>query len=275
MKAATALVGALAPEAREFYVDSIRTLNRARIPFLVGGAYALKHYAGIERHTKDFDVFVRPTQARPALGALAKAGCRVELTFPHWLGKAYRREDFVDVIFSSGNGVAEVDDLWFENSVESELWGVPVRLCPAEEIIWSKSFVQERERFDGADIHHILRTRGQELDWVRLLNRYGSNWRVLLGHLVNFGFVYPGERHRVPAWVMTELASRLAEETSSRSLPLKVCQGTLLSRQQYLVDVDCWGYEDARKIPRGNMSRKDIALWTDDIATALPQPVKQ
>ena len=32
-----------------------------------------------------------------------------------------------------------------------------VKLCPPEEIIWSKSFIMERERFDGADINHLLR----------------------------------------------------------------------------------------------------------------------
>ena len=42
----------------------------------------------------------------------------------------------------------------------------------------------------------------------------------------------------------------------------KVCQGPLLSRAQYLVDVDEWGYEDARLIPRGSMTEQQIAEWT-------------
>jgi hypothetical protein len=42
----------------------------------------------------------------------------------------------------------------------------------------------------------------------------------------------------------------------------KVCQGTLLSRAQYLVDTDEWGYEDARLEPRGGMSADQIETWT-------------
>jgi len=31
----------------------------------------------------------------------------------------------------------------------------------------------------------------------------------------------------------------------------RACHGTLLFRQQYLVDVDHWGYRDARLGPKG------------------------
>ena len=39
----------------------------------------------------------------------------------------------------------------------------------------------------------------------------------------------------------------------------KLCQGTLLSRAQYLVDIDEWGYEDARLLPRGGMTPEQVA----------------
>ena len=42
----------------------------------------------------------------------------------------------------------------------------------------------------------------------------------------------------------------------------KVCQGTLLSRAQYLVDIDEWGYEDARLRPRGAMTEEQVRVWT-------------
>ena len=74
------------------------------------------------------------------------------MPFPHWLGKIHRGEHFMDMIFSSGNGVARVDDLWFEHAPKTNVLGVIVRLSPVEEMIWSKAFIQERERFDGADV---------------------------------------------------------------------------------------------------------------------------
>ena len=77
-------------------------------------------------------------------------------------------------------------------------------------MIWSKAFIQERERFDGADVIHLLRETGPSLDWPRLLMRFGDHWRVLLSHLILFGFVYPDKRQNVPAWVMDELMRRLS-----------------------------------------------------------------
>src|ERR1051325_11003677 len=96
-----------------FYRDALSRLDRAGVEYLVGGAYAFARYTGIERHTKDFDVFIRRDDFQRASFAFQKAGYDTELTFPHWLGKAYKGEDFVDLIFSAGNGVARVDDRWF------------------------------------------------------------------------------------------------------------------------------------------------------------------
>jgi len=252
----------LAPGTRDFYRRALRALGDAGVPFLVGGAYAFERYTGIERHTKDLDVFVRPADARGTLDALARAGYHVELAYPHWLGKAFCSGDFVDVIFGAGNGVAIVDDAWFEHAVEATLFDVPVSLTPVEESIWSKAFVQERERYDGADVAHLLHAYGERLDWDRLLWRFGPHWRVLLSHLVLYGFVYPGERTAVPKHVLRELTDRLLAEAPDGQPGPRVCQGTLLSREQYLPDVDQWGYADARLEPRGSLSTADVAHWT-------------
>jgi hypothetical protein len=153
-----------------------------------------------------------------------------------------------------------------------EILGEPVKLVPAEEMIWSKGYVAERERYDGADVLHLVRSRGQRLDWRRLLERYGAHWRVLLSHLVLFGFVYPGERAQVPDWVMDELVRRLQDEQREPAPPeaAKLCQGTLLSREQYLADLKEWGCEDARVVPERFMSQRDIRTWTA-AATAGPE----
>jgi hypothetical protein len=259
--------GALAPETRAFYARALATLNEAQVPFLLAGAYALHRYTGIERHTKDLDVFVRQSDVERVFAAMAGVGCRTELTFPHWLGKAYCGAEFLDVIFNSGNGVAQVDDTWFAHSEPDEVFGVPVRLCPPEEILWQKSLIMERERFDGADVAHLIRARAEGLDWPRLLSRFGPNWRVLYAHLVLFGFIYPSERSRIPAWVLTELSGRLQDETGQAPPPDRVCRGTILSRAQYLVDVEQWGYRDARLRPEGTISPEDMAVWTEAIQT--------
>ena len=254
----------LSESSIRFYRHALAILKDAEIPHLVGGAYAYARYTGIERHTKDFDVFIRREDFGRAAWAFQKAGYKAELTFPHWLGKAFRNDDFVDLIFSAGNGVAEVDDLWFQHAVREKVFGVDVDLIPAEEMIWSKGLIMERERFDGADVAHIIRAAGDRLDWKRLIHRYGPYWRALYAHVVLFGFIYPSDRDKVPAWVIDELTDRLRAETNTRTDD-KICYGTIISRQQYLKDVNEWGYEDAR-LRHGTMTGEDIAHWTAGIA---------
>jgi len=253
------------PDARAFYIRSITLLNEAHVPFLVGGAYAYARYTGIERHTKDFDLFLRRSDFPRAIKAFEAAGYKSELTFPHWIGKAFQGDHFVDLIFSAGNGVAEVDDLWFENAVDEKVFDVPVKLIPAEEMIWSKGLIMERERFDGADVAHVIKSVGNEMNWRRLIDRFGRYWRPLYVHLILFGFIYPSRRTNIPDWVMEELAGRLAEEVGQPDAKEKVCFGTILSRQQYLSDVNLWEFKDARMIPIGKMTAEEIAIWTKGI----------
>src|SRR4051794_10731427 len=252
----------LDPRTREFYLRTMAVLAEADVPFLVGGAYALFTYAGIERHTKDVDVFIRRSDLERALGALSAAGYRTEVPFPHWLAKAHGEGCFADLIYSSGNSVAEVTDAWFEHATDGEVLGVPVKLCPVEEMIWSKSYVQERERYDGADVARLIRARGESLDWRRLLGHFGAHWRLIFSQVLLFGFCYPSERHKVPAWVVRELSGRLEAEMNAPAPEDKVCLGTFLSREQYLIDTLSWGYADARVRPSGPMTAEEVAHWT-------------
>lgn len=243
-----------------FYVEALTRLDNADIPFLIGGAFAYSCYAQMERDTKDLDVFVKPEDCPRVLSLFEAAGYHAEFRFPHWLGKVYSGDNFIDVIFSSGNGIARVDDLWFAHGVDVEIFGLHLRLCPVEEMIWSKAFVQERERFDGADVMHLLRARGSALDWERLLMRFGSHWRVLLAHIVLFGYVYPDARQQIPRPVIEKLLQQAAADCPQPDN--HVCYGTLLSREQYLEDILHFGYQDVRVGPGGPMTPEEVEVWT-------------
>jgi hypothetical protein len=255
----------LAVRSRAFYRRVLDELSKAKLPFLVGGAFALEHYTGIWRFTKDLDIFMRRQDIQPALRILGRAGFQAQLTYPHWLAKVYERNDFVDVIFSSGNGVATVDDDWFTYANTGTILGASRKICPVEEMIWSKSFVMERERYDGADVAHLILARGPKLDWARVLKRFGPHWEILLSHLVLFGFIYPSMRSHVPDRIIRKLVQNLLESRKKPSSTNHSFKGTLLSREQYLIDLNLWGYPDARLKPNGFMSPKEVALWTEAI----------
>jgi hypothetical protein len=226
---------------------AIAVLTDAGVPFVVGGAYAYAHYTGIYRDTKDLDLFPRQRDAVRALEVLEKDGWRTERTDEVWLYKAFKGEWFVDFIFSSGNGVAVVDDEWFEYAKSGEVFGQSTLIAPAEEVIWSKSFVLERERYDGADVIHLIKCAGRDFDWDRLLRRFDRYWEVLLSHVLLFRFAYPGERSIVPDWLMVELLSRASRTILDGDWVERVCRGNLMSRVNYRVDIEQWGYRDGRK----------------------------
>jgi hypothetical protein len=248
--------------AHDFYRRVMEVLIEAGLPFLVGGGFAFCHYTGVRRDTKDFDIFVRREEYDAIMTVLTRAGFDTELTFPHWLGKASSPHGYVDVIFNSGNGIAYVDNEWFQHGAKGTVFGTEVVLCPVEEMIWSKAFIMERERYDAADIMHLLLARAENIDWVRLVRRFGPHWRVLFSHLILFGFVYPSERNRIPDWILTGLMDRLDQELRTAPPAEKTCQGTLLSREQYLPDIQRWGLSDVRHTNASSMTPDDVALWT-------------
>jgi len=259
---------------QRFHASVLAELNAAGCEFLVGGGHALERYLGIGRSVKDLDLFMRERDVAGALSHVAeRLGYTWEMTFPHWLAKIKRDDrEHIDVIFNSGNAVCAVDDEWFEHAVPSTVMGQPARLCPAEETIWSKAFVMERERYDGADIAHLIHARAEALDWNRLARRFGRHWRVLLSHLILFGFIYPSERTRVPEALMRRCL-RVLEHEMRQPAGRRICRGPLTSRAQYLVDVQLWGYEDARLLPHGSLSEDDASIWTAAIDEGESRPV--
>ncbi|MGB7156589.1 MAG: nucleotidyltransferase [Tepidisphaeraceae bacterium] len=245
------------PTTQQFYRDAMRRLDDAGVPYVVGGGYAMAYYTGIQRNTKDLDLFLKPADHKRALDVLAAAGYRTEYFYPFWIAKAFSGEAFIDIIYNSGNGLCTVDDEWLAHSVPYNVLGYTTRLTPAEEQLWSKAFVQDRDRFDGGDVIHLILARGHELDWDRLLRRFRGHERVLLAHVILFGYAYPCDREQVPKSVM----DRLQEAMRNESLPdERLCRGTNLAHGgSYGTALREWGYFDGRLKPHGPLTPDEIS----------------
>jgi hypothetical protein len=232
-------------EEREVYRRALETLHRAGVPFVVSGLYAIYEYTGIYRQTKDLDLFVEPAHLIEAAEALRDAGFRPHLEQAHWLAKAMWGDKQIDLIFGTGNGLSFIDGLWFAHSRAGILAGTAVRVAPPEELLWHRLFVSERHRSDVADVLHLVLCRGDELDWDRLLARVGVHWRLLLAQIHLFDFVYPGHRPRIPLKVRRQLYDAAEAEIDAVGDP-SLCQGTLISRFSYNIDVNEWKFRDPR-----------------------------
>ncbi len=244
------------PTTRDFYVDAMQILDREGIDYVVGGGYALAYFSGIARNTKDLDLFVRPADSKRTLDVLAAAGYRTEYFYPFWIAKALSGDAFIDILYNSGNGVCVVDDDWFTHAHEAEVLGYRTRLAPPEEQLWSKAFVMDRDRFDGADINHLIHARGHEFDWERLLRRFQGHERVLSAHLTLYGYVYPSDRDQVPTWVLQRLTESIAKEPTPQD---RICRGGFIAQRGYGTVLREWEYIDARLKPLGPLTEEEIA----------------
>lgn len=234
-------------EEREKYKRALAALNEGGVPYVVSGAYAIYEHTGIYRETKDLDIFVEPERLVTAARVLRLAGFRTRLEQPHWLAKATLGEHFVDLIYGMGNGLALIDADWYRHSTPAILAANPVRVAPAEELIWHRLFISERHRQDTADIVHLILCRGDRLDWDRLVAKTGPHWPLLLAQIQMFCYVYPEATDRVPPRVVESLLARAHEETRRARSGELITRGTLISRFSFTIDVKEWGMLDLRE----------------------------
>ncbi len=246
---------AFAPEQQELFREVLSLLNSEGVPYAVSGAFALKEHTGICRNTKDLDLFLSQEEVPRALEALQKAGFEVEIRDPVWLAKAHREGFFVDLITGMSNGIIVVDPSWIQRGTPSEIMGIPVRVLAAEELLASKLFVAFRERFDGADIVHLIHATRGKLDWDRVLQLAGEHWQLLLWVLVLFQYVYPYESETVPWRVWEELIEDFRENLQAPNAGPNF-RGTLLDDRMFAIDVNEWGLDNLleesrrRRLPR-------------------------
>ena len=232
-------------EERAVYKRALEALNAAQVPYVVAGAYAIYEHTGIYRKTKDLDLFFEPHAVVDAARALRDAGFVMRLEDSHWLAKATAGDHFVDLIYGMGNGVALIDPDWIRHSRPGVLAATPVRIAPAEELLWHRLFIGERHRHDMADILHLILCLGDVLDWQRLVQRTGEHWPLLLAQLLAFSYVYPGYRTNVPAWVYDQLLERARADTArGDSEEADFTRGPLISRFSFTIDVREWGFSD-------------------------------
>jgi hypothetical protein len=232
------------PEAVDFYVRSLRLLDESGLPFLLSGTFALSCYTGITRPTKDLDIFCKPSDAPKILSFFKHHGYRIEIEDERWIGKVWKDENFFDVIYNISTASIPITEDWFARAYEVEVYGTTVRITPPTEFILSKLFLQDRYRYDGADVVHVILTKHDEIDWRRLLNAMELYWEVLLIHVLNFRFIYPTERDRIPAWLFEELMERLKAQAEMPAAQMRICRGRLLSPRDYVIDIAEWGFAD-------------------------------
>jgi hypothetical protein len=232
-------------------------MERSGLNYAVAGAFAFREHTGICRLTKDMDIFLSPADASAALTQLQAGGFECEVPDPVWLAKARRDGYFVDLITGMSNAVIQVDASWIERAYPATIFGIKTRVLAPEELLASKLFVTRRERFDGADIVHIIFALQGKLRWDRVLELAGEHWEVVLWSLLLFRYVYPAQSGYVPRELWQDLLARLRTELRSPN-PQAKFRGSLIDPAMFAIDVDEWGLDDVLKETQASGIKIDL-----------------
>ena len=241
---ATSTAPAPIPAKQEMLFQEVLALfEQNQIAYAVAGAFALREHTGICRDTKDLDVFLTSKNVELALDRLRKEGFDCQTCDPVWLYKAHRDRFFVDLITGMSNAALVVEDSWIARAIPAVVHGVQTRVLGAEELLASKLFVTRRERFDGADIAHVIYGTKGKLDWQRVLSLVGEHWEILFWALVLFRYVYPAQTEYVPRDIWSGLIGRFQNAVSHPD-PAAKFRGSLIDDKMFAVDVNEWGLDN-------------------------------
>lgn len=229
-----------AAEQESLFREVIQLMESNRVPFVISGAFALHEHTGIWRDTKDLDFFLPAEEVGRALKVLERDRFQTEVLDPIWLAKAHRNGFFVDLITGMSNGVVRVDYSWIRRASRSHVFDLSVRVLAPEELIASKVFVTRRERFDGADICHVIYGTRGKFDWQRLMSLMGEHWQMLLWSLVLYQYVYPAHTEYVPQQIWDELLHRFRVELKHPNMGIEF-RGSLIDEKMFAIDVMEWG----------------------------------
>jgi hypothetical protein len=233
----------LPAEQRDLFREVLALAERRGISYAVAGAFAMQQHTGIFRDTKDLDLFLTAENAARAVQYLGEEGFECEAFDPVWLFKVHRDEFFVDLITGMSNATIIVDDSWIQRSIPCVVHEVETRVLAAEELLASKLFVARRERFDGADIAHIIYGTKGKIDWQRILQLVGPHWEMLLWSLVLFHYAYPASTDYVPAELWKDLLSRFQQAVLHPD-PSEKFRGSLVDDKVFAIDVNEWGLDN-------------------------------
>lgn len=230
-------------EERGLFRRWLEILNGLQVRYVLGGAFAFYLQTGILRDTKDLDVFLQARDLKKVLAAFAAEGFETELRSPHWLAKVCQEPYLLDLLFGFWNGRLRVTEEWLAQSRPVSFIGLTVPLMSLENLIYSKVFVAARDRFDGSDVLHLIRSAQGSVAWPRVLDQMGDDYPLLLWYLILFEYVYP-EGDKGVRETAAKLFRRLKADWGHAAR--SEFRGPLLDPLSYIPDLEEGRYADPR-----------------------------
>jgi hypothetical protein len=245
----------LPPEQWLIYKAVMAGARRRGLRFAVGGGFATMTYTRQWRDTKDIDFFIMERDKEEMIGILAECGLEdyydQQAYERHWIYRSYKGEIIVDVIWAMANRRAVVDEGWLDGP-PVEFGDERFHLVPAEETLWSKLYVLQRERCDWPDGLSLIYAMGPELNWRRVLDRVEDDAPLLSALLSVFGWLCPDRARELPRWLWSEFRARQTQ--GDADLGHEVNRASLLDSRPWLTPT-----EDQQQVGKITKTGKEAA----------------
>lgn len=209
-----------------------------RIPFALGGAFAVATYTGCWRNTKDLDLYVLPEHRDKMIAMLTDLGFSDYFDTKSydrwWIYRSVRDGNIIDVIWAMANHRQQIDSLWMSGP-EVVLRGRRMKALPAEALLWDKMYIMQRDRCDWPDVLNLLYSAGARVDWEMLLGRIGDDIPLMAGALSVFRWVAPGRAAELPSWIWGKVGLSPAAPSVSDTRDYDKRRVDLLDRRPWFV----------------------------------------
>lgn len=219
------------------YRRVIKGAQERGIPFAVGGGFANMAYTGQTREAKDLDLLILGCDRDAMIRITVEAGFHDyydEKPYDRaWIYRAYTNGVLVDLIWAMANQRSKVDRAWIEQGPEIGVDGVRIRLMPAEELLWIKLYILQRDRCDWPDALNLVYAAGPELDWKYVLARLGNDRPLLTGLLSTFAWLSPQRARELPEWLWRELG--ICQHAATEGPELSQAHANLLDSRPWFV----------------------------------------
>jgi hypothetical protein len=225
------------PAKWPMYRRVIKGAQERGVPFAVGGGFANMAYTGQSREAKDLDLLILGCDRDAMIRITIEAGFQDyydEKPYDRaWIYRAYRDGVLVDLIWAMANQRSKVDRAWIDQGPEIGVDGVRFRLMPAEELLWIKLYIVQRDRCDWPDALNLLHAAGPDLDWKYVLARLGEDRPLLTALLSMFTWICPDRARQLPDWLWREVG--IPPQNTSGHRELSQARANLLDSRPWFV----------------------------------------